>query len=251
MSNFSQLKTMTKSLKLSGLTDTIELRIREAQQSQLSYTEMLCLVFQDEIQTRKNRKLDRLISKAKLKNNQTLESFDFSVNPSINAALIKELTTCRFIENGENIFFIGPTGVGKTHLAQAIAHAACRKFMKVEFYKFSLLFTQLLDADINNKLDSILKSLINADLLIIDDFAFKKINQQEAELLYTIIDAKYLKKSIIITSNRAIEDWINIFPDPIMANAILDRLAHNAHQIVIKGESYRKKNRPILQNAKV
>lgn len=251
MSNFAQLKTMTKSLKLSGLTDTIELRITEAQQSQLSYTEMLCLVFQDEIQTRKNRKLDRLISKAKLKNNQTLESFDFSVNPSINAALIKELATCRFIEKGENIFFIGPTGVGKTHLAQAIAQAACRKFMKVEFYKFSLLFSQLLDADINNKLDSILKSLINADLLIIDDFAFKKINQQEAELLYTIIDAKYLKKSIIITSNRAIEDWINIFPDPIMANAVLDRLAHNAHQIVIKGESYRKKNRPILQNAKV
>lgn len=251
MSNFSQLKTMTKSLKLSGLTDTIELRIREAQQSQLSYTEMLCLVFQDEIQTRKNRKLDRLISKAKLKNNQTLESFDFSVNPSINAALIKELATCRFIEKGENIFFIGPTGVGKTHLAQAIAQAACRKFMKVEFYKFSLLFSQLINADINNKLDSTLKSLINTDLLIIDDFAFKKINQQEAELLYTIIDAKYLKKSIIITSNRSIEDWINIFPDPIMANAVLDRLAHNAHQIVIKGESYRKKNRPILQNAKV
>ncbi len=117
--------------------------------------------------------------------------------------------------------------------------------MKVEFYKFSLLFSQLINADMNNKLGSILKSLINTDLLIIDDFAFKKINQQEAELLYTIIDAKYLKKSIIITSNRTIEDWINIFPDPIMANAILDRLAHNAHQIVIKEESYRKKNRTI------
>jgi DNA replication protein DnaC len=231
------------------MADTLEMRITEAQRDELSYSEVLSLLLQDEIQTRKNRKLQRLISRAKLKNNQTIESFDFSANPSINAAVIRELATCRFIEKGENIFFIGPTGVGKTHLAMAIAHMACRKYLKVELHKFSSLFTQLINADLNNKLDRMLKALINADLLIIDDFAFKKINQQAAELLYTIIDEKYLKKSIIITSNRAINDWLEIFPDPIMANAILDRLSHNTHQITIKGESYRKKNKPILQNA--
>lgn len=249
MSEFAQLKSMTKSLKLSGMADSMEMRIMEAQQNQLSYTELLLMLLQDETETRKTRKLKRLITNARLKNNQTLESFDFSLNPSINAAVIRELATCRFLEKGENIFFIGPTGVGKTHLAMAIAHNACRKFMKVEFCKFSAMFNDLSNADIKGKLEKVLKSMITADLLIIDDFAFKKINQQAAELLYTIIDAKYLQKSIIITSNRAISDWMNIFPDPMMANAVLDRLAHNTHQIIIKGESYRKKIKPVLQNA--
>ena len=104
-----------------------------------------------------------------------------------------------------------------------------------------IFFSLLLKAVFENKLDRHLRILIKADLLIIDDFAFRKINQKEAELLYTIVDAKYLSKSLIITSNRAISDWLNIFPDPIMANQILDRIAHNTHQMVIKGESYRKK----------
>ncbi len=249
MSNYAQLKSLTTSLKLSGLAENLELRIMEAEQSQLSYTELLTMIFNDEVETRKNRRLKRLILKAKLKGNQTLEHFDFTFNQSINATVIRELATCRFIEKGENIFFIGPTGVGKTHLAMAIAHSACRKNMKVENYNFNDLFIELVKADLNNKLDSLLKCIIKTDILIIDDFGFKKINQQEAELLYSIVDAKYLQRSIIITSNRAIGDWLNIFPDPIMANAILDRLAHNAHQIIIKGESYRKKNRAVLQNA--
>ncbi len=249
MSNYAQLKSLTTALKLSGLTENLELRIIEAEQNQLSYTELLTMVFSDEIQTRKNRRLKRLLARARLKGNQTLEHFDFTFNPSINATVIRELATCRFIDKGENIFFIGPTGVGKTHLASAIAHSACRKNMKVENYNFNDLFVELIKADLNNKLDSLLKSIIKTDLLIIDDFGFKKINQQESELLYSIVDAKYLQRSIIITSNRAISDWLNIFPDPIMASAILDRLAHNAHQIIIKGESYRKKNRAVLQNA--
>lgn len=241
MSNLSQLLSLSKSLKLSGLADTLEMRILEAQGNQLSYSELLLMLFTDEIDRRKNRKLERLIRKAKLKANQTLESFDFSFNHSINASLIRELATLRFLEKGENIFLIGPTGVGKSHIASAIAHQACRMYYNVEFYNFSDFFSLLLKADFENKLDRHLKTLIKADLLIIDDFAFRKINQKEAELLYTIVDAKYLSKSLIITSNRAISDWMNIFPDPIMANQILDRIAHNTHQMVIKGESYRKK----------
>lgn len=249
MSNRAQLKSLITSLKLSGLADNLELRLIEAEQSQLSYTELLTMIFNDEIEKRNNRRLKRLITKAKLKSNQTLEHFDFSFNPSINAAAIRELATCGFVDKGENIFFIGPTGVGKTHLAMAIAHSACRRNINVLNFNFNDLFIELIKADVNNKLDLLLKSIIKTDLLIIDDFAFKKINQQQTELLYTIVEAKYLQKSIIITSNRAISDWLNIFPDPIMANAVLDRLAHHTHQIVIKGESYRKKNRAVLQNA--
>jgi len=249
MSHYAQLKSQLKALKLSGIAETLELRIMEAQNNQLAFTELLTMILTDEIETRQNRKLQRLISHARLDAGKTLESFDFSFNPSINASLIRELATCRFIEKGENIFLIGPTGTGKTHLAQAISHMACRQFLTVEFYNFHEFFSMLHKADLMNRIDKLMKSLIKADLIVIDDFAFKKIDQKSAEFLYAIVDARYRQRSIILTSNRAMNDWAAIFPDPIMANAFMDRLAHNAHQIIIKGESFRKKFRPEIQNA--
>lgn len=249
MSNLAQLKTQLKSLKLSGTLDTIELRIMEANQNQLSFTELLSMIFCDELQTRQNRKLQRLLSNAHLESNKTIESFDFTFNHSINASQIRELATCNFIEKGENVFFVGPTGTGKTHMAKALAHAACRQFMSVGCYNFHELFTSLLQADLANKLEKLLKTIIAYDLLIIDDFAFRKIDQRAAEYSYAIVDARYGKGSVILTSNRSMSDWAGIFPDPIMANALMDRLCHNAHQIIIKGESYRKKKSPKIQNA--
>ena len=116
-----------------------------------------------------------------------------------------------------------------------------RKHFSAVFYPFHLFFNELNQAQLKNKLSQLIKKLIKIDLLVIDDFGFKKIDQQSAEYLYAIVDARYAVKSIILTSNRAITDWSLIFPDPLMANAILDRLAHHSHQIIIKGESYRKK----------
>lgn len=244
MPNYSELVRQLKSLKLSGAAETLELRIMEAEQNRLSYSELLQMIVSDEIQIRRNRTLQRLLTNAKLESSKTLEAFDFTFNASINASQIRELALCRFIEKAENVFFIGPTGTGKTHLAKALGHSACRKYMTVQFFNFHDLFTQLSKADISNKLEGMLKSLIKTELLIIDDFAFKKIDQKYAEYFYAVIDQRYGLKSTIITSNRSISDWTGIFPDPIMANALMDRLCHNAHQIVIKGESYRRKSRP-------
>ena len=154
------------------------------------------------------------------------------------------LMTKYFIEKGENIFLLGPTGTGKTHLAQAISHRACRQQLCVEFFNFHDFFSTLHKADLSNRTDKLMKLLIKAEILVIDDFAFKKIDQKSAEYFYAVVDERYRQKSTILTSNRAINDWAKIFPDPIMANAIMDRLAHNAHQIIIKGESYRKKYKP-------
>jgi len=248
MNYMSQLTQQLRQLKLSGMLEHIELRFMEAQQNNLSYAEFLALLLEDELEKRHVRKLQRLLKAANIGNDKTIESFDFSFNPSINAAYIKQLASCRFIEKGEGIFFIGPTGTGKTHLAKALCHQACRKHFSVSFFPFYQLCNELNKAIATNKINALIKKLIKVDLLAIDEFAFKKINQQEAEILYTIVDARYAVKSVIITSNRAITDWAAIFPDPLIANAILDRLAHHSHQIVIKGESYRKKFIPKFEN---
>ncbi|MHB8931081.1 MAG: IS21-like element helper ATPase IstB [Melioribacteraceae bacterium] len=249
MSNLAQLKTQLKALKLSGTLDTIEMRILEASSNQLSLTELLSMILSDELQTRQNRKLQRLITKAHLESTKTIESFDFSFSPSINSSQIRELATCRFIEKSENIFLVGPTGTGKTHLAKAIGHMACRQYLSVGYYNFYDLFLSMTKAEISGRLDKLLFAINRDHLLIIDDFAFKKLDQKQSEYLYAVVDARYGNASIILTSNRSMSDWVGIFPDPITANALLDRLCHNAHQIIIKGESYRKKKSPTLQNA--
>ncbi|OVE79414.1 hypothetical protein BVY01_02640 [bacterium I07] len=247
MNHTAQVSQQLKALKLSGIQDTLDLRISEAQQNKLSYTEFLTALLLDEIEVRNMNKLKRLLQTARIKNNQTLETFDFSFNPSINAAYIRELALCRFIEKGENIIFLGATGTGKTHLANALCHQACRKYFTVLFYSAYDFFKELSSAFVNDKIDKLMKKLLNTDLLVIDDFAFKKITQQQAECLYSVVDARYQCRSMILTSNRAITDWEEIFPDPVMANAILDRLAHNAHQIKIIGPSYRKKMAPNMK----
>jgi DNA replication protein DnaC len=231
----AQLKTQLKTLKLSGILENLELRLLEAQQNQLAYSEFLSMILDDETETRNMRKLSRLLSQAGLGSQKTLESFDFSFNPSVNAAHIRELATCHFIERGEGIFFLGPTGTGKIHLAKALCHEACRRHFTVAFYNFHQFFNELNKADLNNKLDKLIKKFTKINLLAIDDFAFRKMDQQSAEYLYAIVDARYAVKSIILTSNRAMTDWAAIFPDPVIANACLDRMAHNAHQITIKG----------------
>lgn len=249
MSNYSELKSQLKQLKLSGSADTLEIRIMESEANNLSFSEFLSMLLSDELELRRNRRLERLLTHARLEANKTLEHFDFTFNPSINPRQIRELSSCHFMDKAENILFIGPTGTGKTFLAKALAHSACRRHLKVEFYLFRELFAMLSRADLSNRLERALNMVIKADLLIIDDFGFKKLEQKQAEYLYAIVESRYQLRSTIITSNRSISDWLSVFPDPVMANAVMDRLCHNAHQIVIKGESYRKKFRPEIKNA--
>lgn len=241
MSNYVQLKQNLKNLKLTGMAEILEIRIEQAEQQELGYTDLISLLVDDELERRRNRKIERLLTRAKLKGNQTLETFDFKANQSITPVQIKELGTLHFMDKAENIFFIGPTGVGKTHLAKAIGHIACRKHFSVLFHSFTYLIAELTRAEINGKLPTLLRNLYRADLLIIDDFAFKKITPQTAEYMYSIVDERYQNKSTVFTSNRSIMDWMEIFPDPVMANAIMDRIAHNAQQIIIKGDSFRKR----------
>jgi DNA replication protein DnaC len=237
----TDLMQQLRALKLPGIRGHLDARILEAESNNLSYQEFLSMLLTDELDERTTRRINRLLHHAHLGSEMTLETFDMSFNQSISPKLIRSLATCQFIERGEGIFFIGPTGTGKTHLAKALAHKACRMMFSVAFYNFRDLFSELALADLHNKLSVILKRLLVVDLLVIDDFGFKTIDQTSAERLYAIVDGRFRTKSIILTSNRAMTDWPGLFPDPVMANAILDRIAHTSHQIVIKGQSYRKK----------
>jgi DNA replication protein DnaC len=206
-------------------------------------------MLQDEIERREAKKLAQRLSHASFEEEKTLEGFDFAFNPKIKRSLVSNLATCIFIDKKEHILIYGPTGVGKTHLAQALGHEVCRKGYDVLFVKSVKMLRSLMAARADHSWEKRIKKFLRPDLLIIDDFGLTALTPTQAEDFYEIITERHLKPSMIITSNRPPQDWIPLFPDPVMANSALDRLAHHAHHIIIEGgESYRRKLKPTCSN---
>lgn len=239
-----QLIDRLKTLRLGGITETLDLRIRQAQSDNLGYQEFLEIIVGDEIERREARKLKQRLTKASFEEEKTLEGFNFGFNPNIPVRKIKDLAACNFLHRQENIIICGLPGVGKTHLAQAIGHHACRMGHSVLFTKTAQLFRKLAAARADDTWEDRIREYARVDLLILDDFGLKALSTAQADDLGEIVSERYLKGGMLFTSNRRVEDWLSLFPDAVFANSVLDRMAHNAHQIVIEGESYRRNRRP-------
>jgi len=236
--NQELLKTF-RTLRLSGLARSLEVRLQEAAANQLSHLEFLELIVQDELHVRQDRLLARRTKAAGFRDRKTLDGFDFSYNPSVPRKQVYELATCRFIRQAQDLLLVGPPGVGKSHLAQAIGHEAVKMGLVV-FYRS--VFDVVGDLKQEEALAGTRKHLsryLKPDLLIIDDMGIKRLPPQAGEYLFEIIMRRYENRSTLMTSNRPIEEWGKLLGDVPAATAILDRFLHHATILNITGKSYR------------
>jgi DNA replication protein DnaC len=241
------LTTDLKRLKLPGMADNLDRRAREAEEAKLGYLEFAALLIQDEVASRDSNSFQKRVKTAGFTTRMTFESFDFEFNSaSMPAPALRDLASCRFIDQRRNLVVAGPPGIGKSHIAQALGHEAARRGGDVAFFKTHKLLEKLAPNRLSARRSQLLmKRCIGAGLLILDDFAFRTYNQAETETLYAICDERLSVGSIVVTSNRPPEDWFAVFPDPIVGGAIMDRLVSGAVKLIVtSGRSYRKEGRP-------
>ena len=244
MSDIHQLETKMRMIKLSGMVETLDMRLAQAQKEGLAFTQFLEILLEDEVQHRANRKLASRIIRAHFEEDKSLEGFDFNFTPKSPTQYIRELATCQFIERKESVILCGPVGVGKTHLAQALGHPACRSGYNVLFMKTNRLLADLGGGRADETWEKRIQHYLKPNLLIVDDFAMKEFTKTQAEDLYELIDRRYHTSSLIVTANRAPKDWYPLFPNPVIAESALDRLVSCAHMITLTGKSYRALLRP-------
>ena len=243
MTRAHQLEASLSTLRLSGMLDTLEARLGQAQAGELGHLEFLQVLCEDEIARRDAAALERRLRAARFESTATIEDFDFSYNPKIPAAHIRDLATLRFLDAGESVVLHGPVGVGKTMIAQALGHAACRRGHNVIFTKTSRLLADLAGGHADRSWESRLRRWSRPGLLVLDDFAMRAFSAAQADDLYELVSER-AGTSLVITANRAAEDWYSLFPNPVVAESILDRVVNGAHHIAMPGRSYRPNRRP-------
>ncbi len=241
-----ELKKIFKRLKLSQMLATLPERLAYARKEKLDYTDFLQLVLGDEVERRDQRRVEIRLREAGFEEACTLESFDWSAQIRLDKTRLMDLFGLHFIERHENVIFTGPVGVGKTFLASSVGHAACRAGYRVLFTRGDALLKDLTRSRADNSFEREMRRFLTPDLLVVDDFALRKLSSQASSDFYDLVIERHQRSSSILTSNRAVEEWLAVFDEPLLGQSALDRFCHRAHQFIIDGESYRKRTAPGL-----
>jgi len=230
-----------KKLKLSTMLRDLESGVRQANQDSLSYEEFLLNLSEAEVQTRQENGRKRRLQEAKFPILKPMETFDFDAAPGLDIRLMKELANCDYVKKSRNIIFVGKSGAGKTHLSTALGMEACKQGIRSRFVTGCGLANELIEARDEKQLGRAVKRYASYGLLIIDELGYIPFSKEGAQLIFQILAERHEKKSVIITSNKGFGDWTEIFGDPSMTAALLDRVTHKAHIINCDWDSYRLK----------
>lgn len=235
-------------LKLHGIRNSLGRRLKDGQDERLGYEEFLGLCLFDEIEYRRNVKVQRLVYNATFRSQATPEGIDFAASRNLDKKQIAELSTSRFIEAGHNLLIVGPTGVGKSYLATAIAMAACRNRRSTLFFRMNTLIEKLSLVRASGNYLNFLKRLSTVDLVVLDDFGLKPLPPQQYQDLYDILDERIETKSTIVTTQLPEQNWGEVIDDPVTCEAITRRIVEKAIRIEIKGNPYARKGKKVDQN---
>jgi DNA replication protein DnaC len=239
----SALDKALRTLKLSGMLATIEARLAQARAGELGHIDFLQVLCEDEITRRETMSVHRRLHKARFEDQATLEGFDFTASPKLPVAAIRDLAALRWLHAGESVILYGPVGVGKSHVAQALGHLAIRQGADVRFMRTSRALAHLAGGHADRTWHKRLGELARPAVLILDDFAMRELTPAQADDLYELVTER-AGRSLVLTSNRAPQDWYPLFPNPVVAESLLDRLINNSHQVFMNGPSYRPNKKP-------
>ena len=237
----STLESRLRRLRLGFVAQAVEAQNTESIRQKHSFLEFLEALVDGELSTRENKGLMKRVKAARFPVAKTLEEFDFDFQPKLDVKLVKSLASCAFVEKHENIALVGQPGTGKSHLALALGMKAVQRGFSVRFTTMQDLAAELKASRADDSTEDVVRGLVEPDLVILDELGFTRLEPAVADAFFRVVASRYERGSVIVTSNKSFESWAEVFPDAVIASAVLDRLVHHAHLVPIVGESYRMK----------
>jgi len=244
MTSTNDLSPLLKRLKLGAVLATLPERLALARREQLDYAAFLQIILTDEVNRRDHRRVEMHLLKAGFEETCRFQDFDWTAQVKLDRRLLDAVFSLEFLSRHEHVLLVGPVGVGKSFLAQALGYTAVRAGHTVRFIRADDFFRAMAQSRVDHTVEKTFRSFLSPDMLILDDLGLRRLGAQESTDLYELVIGRHRRSSLVITSNRAVDEWLGLFDDPILGNSALDRLANASYQIVIEGSSYRERRSP-------